>query len=91
MSSRNLVSILHISQTTHAEFIGHSLALHRDDAYLGQPALPTVMKIKLYHDSLFRYEGLNSPYLYPRYGLGELPQVSGMDVWGRGKVSDRNN
>lgn len=34
-----------------------------------------VLKIKLYHDSLFRYEGLTSPYLYPRYGLGELPQV----------------
>ncbi len=35
----------------------------------------TVQRIKLYHDSLFRYEGLTSPYLYPRYGLGELPQV----------------
>jgi Rab GDP dissociation inhibitor len=42
-----------------------------------QPAIHTVMKMKLYHDSLFRYEGLTSPYLYPRYGLGELPQVRG--------------
>jgi hypothetical protein len=33
------------------------------------------MKIKLYHDSLLRYDGLTSPYIYPRYGLGELPQV----------------
>mmetsp|Transcript_37187 Transcript_37187/g.82724 ORF Transcript_37187/g.82724 Transcript_37187/m.82724 type:complete len:452 (-) Transcript_37187:407-1762(-) len=57
------------------DFIGHSIALHRDDAYLSQPAIHTVNKIKLYHDSLFRYEGLNSPYLYPRYGLGELPQA----------------
>lgn len=47
----------------------------RDDAYLDQPALPTVEKIKLYHDSLLRYDGLTSPYIYPRYGLGELPQV----------------
>jgi Rab GDP dissociation inhibitor len=47
----------------------------RDDNYLDQPALPTVMKIKLYHDSLLRYDGLTSPYIYPRYGLGELPQV----------------
>ncbi len=58
------------------DFIGHSLALHRDEAYLNEPALPTVMKIKLYHDSLSRYDGLTSPYIYPRYGLGELPQVS---------------
>lgn len=57
------------------EFVGHSLALHRDDNYLMQPALATVQKIQLYHGSLFRYEGLNSPYLYPRYGLGELPQA----------------
>lgn len=57
------------------DFIGHSLALHRDDAYLSQPAISTVMRMKLYHDSLFRYDGLTSPYLYPRYGLGELPQA----------------
>lgn len=44
-------------------------------SYLSQPALETVQKIQLYHGSLFRYDGLNSPYLYPRYGLGELPQV----------------
>jgi len=49
----------------------------RDDNYLDQPALPTVEKIKLYHDSLLRYDGLTSPYIYPRYGLGELPQVTG--------------
>lgn len=46
-----------------------------------QPAIFTVTKMKLYHDSLFRYEGLTSPYLYPRYGLGELPQVS-LSPWG---------
>jgi hypothetical protein len=40
-----------------------------------QPALHTVLKIKLYYDSMVRYEGLTSPYIYPLYGLGELPQV----------------
>ncbi|KAL6764404.1 rab GDP dissociation inhibitor protein [Haematococcus lacustris] len=57
------------------DFIGHSIALHRDDSYLSQPAILTIQKMKLYHESLFRYEGLAAPYLYPRYGLGELPQA----------------
>lgn len=32
----------------------------------------TIRRIKLYSDSLARYG--KSPYLYPMYGLGELPQ-----------------
>jgi len=35
---------------------------------------PAAWQVKLYHDSLVRYDGLTSPYIYPRYGLGELPQ-----------------
>lgn len=54
------------------DFTGHALALYRDDAYLNQPALQTILRIKLYSDSLARYG--KSPYLYPMYGLGELPQ-----------------
>lgn len=42
---------------------------------MGEPALPTVKKIRLYYDSLMRFEGTSSPYIYPLYGLGELPQV----------------
>lgn len=57
------------------DFVGHAIALHRDDSYISEPALPTIYRMKLYHESLFRYEGLNSPYIYPRYGLGELPQA----------------
>lgn len=34
-----------------------------------------MLKIKLYYDSMMRYEGLKSPYIYPLYGLGELPQA----------------
>lgn len=54
------------------DFTGHALALHRDDEYLNRPAHDTIMRIKLYSDSLARYG--KSPYLYPMYGLGELPQ-----------------
>eukprot|EP00824_Muranothrix_gubernata_P004249 TRINITY_DN15422_c0_g1_i1.p1 TRINITY_DN15422_c0_g1~~TRINITY_DN15422_c0_g1_i1.p1 ORF type:complete len:444 (-),score=95.95 TRINITY_DN15422_c0_g1_i1:37-1368(-) len=55
------------------DFIGHGLALHRDDSYLNKPALETVLRVKLYADSLARYG--KSPYIYPLYGLGELPQA----------------
>ena len=60
------------------DFIGHAIALHRDDSYMGQPACDTVMKVKLYYNSLTRFEGTASPYIYPLYGLGELPQVQAL-------------
>lgn len=56
------------------DFIGHALALYRDDHYLCQPALETVKRIKLCAESLARFQG-GSPYIYPLYGLGELPQA----------------
>jgi len=54
------------------DFTGHALALYLDDDYLNYPAAQTIQRIKLYSDSLARYG--KSPYLYPMYGLGELPQ-----------------
>uniref|UniRef100_A0A3B3Y9R3 Rab GDP dissociation inhibitor n=2 Tax=Poecilia TaxID=8080 RepID=A0A3B3Y9R3_9TELE len=54
------------------DFTGHSLALYRTDEYLDQPCMDTINRIKLYSESLARYG--KSPYLYPLYGLGELPQ-----------------
>ncbi|KAJ8360989.1 hypothetical protein SKAU_G00175140 [Synaphobranchus kaupii] len=54
------------------EFTGHALALHQNDEYLDQPYLQTVNRIRLYAESLARFS--HSPYLYPIYGLGELPQ-----------------
>ncbi|RKO97560.1 hypothetical protein CXG81DRAFT_16740 [Caulochytrium protostelioides] len=54
------------------DFVGHALALHLDDAYLSQPAQDTYDRICLYMNSVARYG--KSPYLYPMYGLGELPQ-----------------
>jgi Rab GDP dissociation inhibitor len=55
-----------------ADFIGHSLALHLDESYLTQPAKDTYDRIVLYMNSMARYG--KSPYIYPVYGLGELPQ-----------------
>ncbi|XP_053270935.1 rab GDP dissociation inhibitor beta [Pleuronectes platessa] len=54
------------------DFTGHSLALYRTDEYLDQPCISSIHRIKLYSESLARYG--KSPYLYPLYGLGELPQ-----------------
>nr|QBH73825.1 rab gdp-dissociation inhibitor [Isotomurus palustris] len=54
------------------DFTGHAIALYRDDEYLNKPATDAINRIKLYSESLARYG--KSPYLYPMYGLGELPQ-----------------
>jgi len=55
-----------------SDFVGHALALYRNDDYKTQPCLEAVERIKLYSNSLAKYG--KSPYLYPLYGLGELPQ-----------------
>jgi len=55
------------------DFVGHAMALHNNDAYIGEPsAVDTVKRIRLYGESVLRYG--NSPYIYPLYGLGEMPQ-----------------
>jgi Rab GDP dissociation inhibitor len=56
------------------DFIGHSMALYSTDDYINSPgqARETVERIRLYANSMARYG--KSPYLYPLYGLGELPQ-----------------
>ncbi|KAI8883307.1 rab GTPase activator [Backusella circina FSU 941] len=59
--------------TNTQEFIGHAMALHLDDSYINKPARDTVEKVKLYAASVLRYG--KSPYIYPLYGLGDLPQA----------------
>ncbi|XXG99198.1 hypothetical protein Hte_005533 [Hypoxylon texense] len=56
------------------DFIGHAMALYLNDSYLDVPgkAPETIERIKLYGTSVSRYG--KSPYIYPLYGLGELPQ-----------------
>jgi Rab GDP dissociation inhibitor len=56
------------------DFVGHSMALYQSDDYITAPgvAKETVNRIRLYVNSMARYG--KSPYIYPLYGLGELPQ-----------------
>lgn len=61
-------------EPTTRDFIGHSMALYSDDSYVNQPgmAMDAITRIRLYANSMARYG--KSPYIYPLYGLGELPQ-----------------
>lgn len=55
------------------EMVGHVIALHQNDEYLNQPCIETFKRIDLYKRSLMINQ--QSPYIYPEYGLGELPQA----------------
>ncbi|XP_002130815.2 rab GDP dissociation inhibitor alpha-like [Ciona intestinalis] len=54
------------------DFVGHAMALHRTEEFMAAPCMDTIQRIQLYIESIKRYG--NSPYLYPLYGLGEIPQ-----------------
>jgi len=54
------------------DVIGHALCLYASADWQKEPAFETVNRTKLYIDSLRHYG--KSPYLYPIYGLGDLPQ-----------------
>jgi Rab GDP dissociation inhibitor len=55
------------------DFLGHAVMLYLNDDYIeSTPALEAIERMQLYSSSLARYG--KSPYLYPLYGLGELPQ-----------------
>lgn len=54
------------------DFLGHAVALHTNDDYRLRPSIDTVQKMQLYVESLGKYG--NSPFLYPVYGLGGLPE-----------------
>ena len=61
-------------EATTRDFIGHSMALFTNDDYINSrgQTKETVIRIRLYVNSMARYG--KSPYIYPLYGLGELPQ-----------------
>ncbi|KZV22743.1 guanosine nucleotide diphosphate dissociation inhibitor [Dorcoceras hygrometricum] len=73
ITAKELITKYELEDNT-IDFIGHALALHSNDSYLDQPAMDFVKRMKLYAESLARFQA-GSPYIYPLYGLGELPQA----------------
>ncbi|CAM9847134.1 unnamed protein product [Discosporangium mesarthrocarpum] len=71
MTMRTLYEEFGLDENTQS-FTGHAMGLQRDDTYLDRPALEVVQSIQLYVRSLERYG--KSPYIYPMYGLGGLPE-----------------
>ncbi|CAM9887380.1 unnamed protein product [Chrysoparadoxa australica] len=71
MTMRQVYEHFGVDENT-MSFTGHAMALQRDDSYLNAPAMQTVEAIQLYCYSLERYG--KSPYIYPMYGLGGLPE-----------------
>ncbi|KAL3809193.1 hypothetical protein ACJIZ3_000144 [Penstemon smallii] len=73
ITARELIAKYELEDDT-IDFIGHALALQISDSYLDHPAMEFVKRMKLYAESLARFQS-GSPYIYPLYGLGELPQA----------------
>ncbi|KAJ1622556.1 GDP dissociation inhibitor [Pavlovales sp. CCMP2436] len=66
-------------QPATVEVAMHGVALYADQSYLTHPASELVRRMQLYRDSLMvggsSGEPQPSPFLYPLYGMGELPQA----------------
>lgn len=71
MTMRQLYEAFGLQPDTH-QFISHAMALQLDEKHMDQPAAPTVKALQTYMYSLSRYG--TSPYIYPLYGLGGLPE-----------------
>lgn len=71
MTMRQLYENFGLQPDTH-QFISHAMCLQLDEKHMDSPALPTVKELQTYCYSLSRYG--TSPYIYPLYGLGGLPE-----------------
>lgn len=71
MTMRELYKDFSLAPETQ-EFVSHAMCLMTDDVHLDQPAAATVKELQTYCYSLARYG--TSPYIYPVYGLGGLPE-----------------
>ena len=61
-------------EATTRDFVGHSMALYSTDDYIKKEggAKDAVERIRLYVNSMAKFG--SSPYIYPEYGIGDLPQ-----------------
>ena len=61
-------------EATTRDFVGNSMALYTNYEYINTKGMApdAIERIRLYVNSMARYG--KSPYIYPLYGLGELPQ-----------------
>jgi Rab GDP dissociation inhibitor len=71
MTMRQLYTDFGLVPDTH-QFISHAMCLQMDETHMDRPALKTVTELQTYMYSLKRYG--TSPYIYPLYGLGGLPE-----------------
>lgn len=71
MTMRELYTSFGLQPDTH-QFISHAMCLEIDESHMDKPALDTVLNLQCYCYSLTRYG--TSPYIYPMYGLGGLPE-----------------
>jgi len=71
MTMRELYTAFGLVAATH-EFISHAMCLELSEDHMDLPALETVKKLQTYCTSLETYG--KSPYIYPMYGLGGLPE-----------------
>jgi Rab GDP dissociation inhibitor len=71
MTMRQLYEAFGLQPDTH-QFISHAMCLQLDEKHMDSPALPTLKELQVYCYSLSRYG--TSPYIYPLYGLGGLPE-----------------
>jgi len=71
MTMKELYEAFGLQPDTH-QFISHSMCLKLDETHMGLPAKETVKDLQTYMLSLSRYG--TSPYIYPLYGLGGLPE-----------------
>lgn len=71
LTMRELYTSFGLLPETH-QFISHAMCLQLDETHMNQPALSTVKALQNYMYSMLRYG--TSPYIYPVYGLGGLPE-----------------